>query len=139
MEGLRKRVQPLGQLLKHVAQRPNRRQARGLLKRLPKLVVCLEVGVVAVTRAANNNRAAGYLRLLELLHVEESRIAPAWSRVRSDLGGAPRLYLFSTCRRLIEQLSSAPIAADASDAGECVDPKWEARTVMPLRAPTMGR
>jgi hypothetical protein len=34
------------------------------------------------------------------------------------------LYVFATCRRLIEQLKSAPLAAEGLDAGEAVDPKW---------------
>jgi hypothetical protein len=34
------------------------------------------------------------------------------------------LYVFATCPRLIEQLKSAPLAAEGLDAGEAVDPKW---------------
>jgi hypothetical protein len=37
---------------------------------------------------------------------------------------APRLYVFSTCTHLIDQLKSAPIAAEGADAGEAVDPRW---------------
>lgn len=61
---------------------------------------------------ANNDRTSGYLRLLELLHVEPSRIGPAWSRVRPELEAVPRLYVFRTCERSIEQLKSAPIRID---------------------------
>jgi hypothetical protein len=75
--------------------------------------------------AANNDRRAGYLRLVELLHVEPRRIPPLWSRVPKDVGGAPRLYVVSTCKRLIEQFTSAPVAADGADAGEVIDGKWE--------------
>ncbi len=78
-----------------------------------------------VLRAANNDRQAGYLRLLELLHVEVGRISPAWSRVPANLGGAPHLYVFSTCRHLIEQFHSAPIASDSADLAEAVDRRWE--------------
>ena len=52
---------------------------------------------------ANNDREAGYLRLLELLHVEPNRIPPPWSQVREGAGGAPRIYVFSSCTELIRQ------------------------------------
>src|SRR5438093_6268153 len=55
-----------------------------------------------VLTGANNDRAAGYARLLELLHVVPSRVAPPWAQVREPAGGAPRLYLSSACERLIE-------------------------------------
>jgi hypothetical protein len=74
---------------------------------------------------ANNDRAAGYARLLELLHVEPGRIAPPWAQVRSGVDGAPRLYLFSSCKQLIRQLKSAPVAVDEQLAGEAVDRRWE--------------
>jgi hypothetical protein len=74
---------------------------------------------------ANNDREAGYVRLLELLHVEPDRIPPPWSQVRENVGGAPRLYVFSSCTELIRQLKSAPVAADGQDAGEAVDKRWE--------------
>lgn len=32
--------------------------------------------------------------------------------------------MFSSCRHLIEQLKSAPVAADGVDAGEAIEPKW---------------
>jgi hypothetical protein len=38
---------------------------------------------------ANNDRAAGYLRLCELLHVEPGRIAPPWAPIPGSVGGAP--------------------------------------------------
>lgn len=74
---------------------------------------------------ANHDRAAGYARLLELLHVEPGRIAPRWAQVRSGVEGAPRLYVFASCREVIKQLKSAPVAVDGMDAGEAVDKKWE--------------
>jgi hypothetical protein len=91
---------------------------------------------------ANNDRTAGYLRLLELLHVEPGRIPPAWSRVRPELGGAPRLYVFKSCEHLIEQLKSAPVAEDGADFRECVDSKWESahgHAVASLRYGAMSR
>jgi hypothetical protein len=74
---------------------------------------------------ANNDRAAGYARLLELLHVEPGRIPPPWAQVREGRDGAPRLYVFSTCKELIRQFKSAPIAADELLAGEAVNRRWE--------------
>jgi hypothetical protein len=74
---------------------------------------------------ANNDREAGYLRLLEVLHVEPGRIPPPWASIREGVEGAPRLYVFATCRELIRQLKSAPVAADGIDVGEAVDKKWE--------------
>jgi hypothetical protein len=50
---------------------------------------------------ANNDREAGYLRLLELLHVAPGRIAPPWAQVPSDVGGTPRLYVSRRCKHLI--------------------------------------
>ena len=74
--------------------------------------------------AANNDRAAGYARLLELVHPEPGRPYPSW-HPRHRETGAPRLYVFRTCEHLVAQMRSAPIAKDGSDAGEAVDPKWE--------------
>ena len=73
---------------------------------------------------ANNDRKAGYHRLCELLHLELDRYAPSWASPSSGTGGAPRLYVFSTCRHLIDQFKSAPVAVEGMDAGEIVDPKW---------------
>ncbi len=75
--------------------------------------------------SANNDRRAGYLRLLELIHPELDRIPPPWSQVPRELGAAPRLYIFATCPHLIEQLKNAPIRVDGRDAGEMVDANWE--------------
>jgi phage terminase large subunit len=72
----------------------------------------------------NNDRKAGYLRLCELLHVEAGRIPPGWASIPPHVDGAPRLYVFPACKHLIEQLKSAPVAAEGPDAGEVVDPKW---------------
>lgn len=74
---------------------------------------------------ANNDRRAGYARLLELIHVEPGRIPPRWAQVPESAGGAPRLYVFSTCKNVIAQLKSAPVATEGQDVAEAVDPKWE--------------
>jgi hypothetical protein len=74
---------------------------------------------------ANNDRAAGYTRLLELIHLEPGRVAPPWASVPPSVGGSPRLYLFRSCRQLVRQFQSAPVAVEGIGAGVTVDPKWE--------------
>jgi hypothetical protein len=76
-------------------------------------------------KRANHDRAAGYARMLELLHLdtESERPFPRW-HPRYGETGAPRLYFFSTCKNAIAQMKSAPVAADGLDAGECYDRKW---------------
>jgi hypothetical protein len=73
---------------------------------------------------ANNNRAAGYSRLLELIHPDPKRPYPSW-HPRTGEYGSPRLFVFTSCEHLIAQLKSAPIAKDGFEAGEAVDSKWE--------------
>ena len=65
--------------------------------------------------------------MLELLHVEPGR-----------LGGAPRLYVFRSCRNLIAQLQSAPVAAEGVGAGITVDAKWESGQGHALAAARYG-
>jgi hypothetical protein len=76
-------------------------------------------------RFANNDRVAGYSRLLELIHVVPGRIAPSWARVSAHVGGSPRLFIVRSCVNTIEQLKSAPVASEGPDAGKAVDAKWE--------------
>jgi PBSX family phage terminase large subunit len=73
---------------------------------------------------ANNDRQAGYARVRELLRLDGQRKFPDW-HPRYGEEGAPRLYLFSTCKNLTEQLRSAPISAEGREAGKAVDGKWE--------------
>jgi hypothetical protein len=61
---------------------------------------------------------------LELLHVEPGRIPPPWAQIREGVDGAPRLYVFASCKELVKQIRSAPVAVDGMDAGEAVDKKW---------------
>jgi hypothetical protein len=81
-----------------------------------------EHGVVLAR--ANDDRRAGYSRILELLRQDNGRPAPAWTRLPTHATGAPRLYVFSTCINLIEQMQSAPVAADGPGAGLMIDPNW---------------
>jgi hypothetical protein len=84
-------------------------------------------GVTGLIRA-NNDRAAGYLRLRELLHPEPGRIPPPWARL-ANVAAAPRLYIFEDCTNLIEQLKNAPTTTKGRsvDIGDTVDPDWETR------------
>jgi hypothetical protein len=84
-----------------------------------KASVATEYGEAGISLVpANNDRAVGYARLLELLHVESGRIAPPWAQVREGIDGAPRLYVASSCKELIRQFKSAPVAVDGIDTGE---------------------
>jgi hypothetical protein len=76
------------------------------------------------------------------LHVEPGRIPPPWASIPEGIAGAPRLYVFSTCKELIRQLKSAPVAIDGQDAGEAVDKHWESEhghAVASLRYGAMSR
>ena len=91
---------------------------------------------------ANSDREAGYLRLLELLHVEPGRIPPPWAHVPADVGGAPRCRVLDRCKHLIAQLKSAPVVLDGAHAKEAVDGKWEGdhgHAVAALRYGAMSR
>ena len=62
--------------------------------------------------------------------------------MRDGVNGAPRLYVFASCRNLIDQLKSAPVAEDGVEAGEAVDRKWEGahgHAVAALRYGAMSR
>jgi hypothetical protein len=106
---------------------PSIRAGHGLTSRrgIPASVLTeyLEFGVDWFVMA-NNDRAVGYARLLELVHTEPGRPFPNW-HPKSGQTGAPRLYVFKTCENLIAQMQSAPVAKDGHDAGEAVDAKWD--------------
>lgn len=72
----------------------------------------------------NNDRLAGYARVLELLEPDPARRFPSWHPRYGEFG-APQLYLFSTLKNLAEQIRSAPIAEEGREAGKAVDAKWE--------------
>ncbi len=77
-----------------------------------------------ILSGANNDRAAGYARLLELIHVEEGRLRPEWAPLERATG-SPRLFVFSTCRNLIDQLRSAPVEDEGENFGIAVKGRWE--------------
>jgi PBSX family phage terminase large subunit len=100
--------------------------SHGILKWGRKATVLTEYREHKVTWLvpANNDRVAGYSRLLELVHVDERRPFPSW-HPRFGERGAPRLFLARHCAHTVEQLKSAPVASDGPDAGRAVEGKWE--------------
>jgi hypothetical protein len=111
----------------------------GLLKWGKPASVVTEYAEHGITlTAANNDRAAGYSRLLELFHVEPGRIAPPWSQVPASVGGAPRLYISRRCSNLIDQVRSAPVAQEGVGAGLMVDPKAESSQLHAVAALRYG-
>jgi hypothetical protein len=76
---------------------------------------------------ANNDRQAGYLRLAELIKLDPDRRFPAWHPFAGQQG-SPRLFLFSTCSELAEQLKAAPLEVEGKPlAGEAIAGDWESR------------
>lgn len=76
---------------------------------------------------ANNDRQAGYLRIAELLRLDKGRRFPAW-HLLAGRDEAPRLFVFSTCADLAEQLKAAPLEEEGKPlAGEAIAAGWEGR------------
>lgn len=79
-----------------------------------------------------NDRAAGYVRLAELLHPDPDRTFPYW-HPRAGEKEAPRLYVLDTpdLEPLREQLRDAPLEDPDSPLsrlpGEAVDFTWESK------------
>lgn len=79
---------------------------------------------------ANNDRRAGYLRLSELLRLEDGRRYPSWHHLAGQ-SPAPHAFISERCPNLIEQLQDAPL--ESSEPGptqgphpqEAVAVKWE--------------
>lgn len=92
----------------------------------------------------NNDPAAGRARISELLRPDPDRVFPEWHPRRGEKG-APRLYVFTSCRELAGQLKTAPllpIGTPRKGAGEIVDPAWEGprgHAVAALRYGVMSR
>lgn len=71
----------------------------------------------------NRDRVAGYVRISELLKVEETRMRPAWA---GPGVGSPKLFIVDRCRHVIEQLQDAPLEEpDEPHPGEAVSRRWE--------------
>lgn len=74
---------------------------------------------------ANRDRQAGYVRIAQLLRVDDTRPFPAWHPRAGELG-APKLFVFKRCVALREQLQGAPLEAENEPyPGEAVSRKWE--------------
>jgi hypothetical protein len=85
-----------------------------------------DLGVLGLS-PANNDRQAGFLRLAELLRLDGSRRFPQWHGF-AGRGDAPRLFVFSSCVDLIEQLKAAPLEEEGKPlAGEAIAGGWESR------------
>lgn len=85
-----------------------------------------DLGVLGLS-PANNDRQAGYLRVAELLQRDDARRFPAWHGLA---GGekAPRLFVFSSCTELVEQLRAAPLEEEGKPlSGEAIAGAWESR------------
>lgn len=77
--------------------------------------------------AANNDRRAGFVRVSELLKLDEHRRFPAFSEFAGQ-EGSPRLFIIDTpgTLELREQLADAPLEEDGKPLpGEAVDRDWE--------------
>lgn len=79
---------------------------------------------------AQNDRRAGYARVLEMLKEDEKRRFPAWHPKAGEVG-APRFYVvdFESTKEIVKQLRDAPIEDVESPLsrfpGEAVDMEWE--------------
>lgn len=73
-----------------------------------------------------NDRRAGHVRIASLLRVDEKHRPPRWATHLPEDAGSPRLFVFSQCVHLIEQLKEAPLEEDGKPlAGEAIDRDWE--------------
>jgi hypothetical protein len=57
------------------------------------------------------NADAGFVRIGELRRPDAGHRFPSWHRLAGKLG-SPRLFVFSECVNLIEQLAAAPLEED---------------------------
>lgn len=81
---------------------------------------------IALT-AANNDRRAGFVRISELLKLDEKRRFPQWHPL-AGAAGSPRLFVMDVpgTLELREQLADAPLEEDGKPLpGEAVDRDWE--------------
>jgi len=86
---------------------------------------------ISISRA-NNDRRAGYVRIAELLKLDERHPFPAWHERAGELG-APRLFFFDVpgTLELREQVRWAPLEESETGPyqgpypGEAVARKWE--------------
>jgi hypothetical protein len=93
--------------------------------RQPSVADEFGVAGVPLTKAFTNDRVAGYVRVGQLLTPDETHSFPEWHALAGE-PGAPRIFFFSRCSHLIEQLSSAPLEQlGEPHPGEAVSRRWE--------------
>jgi hypothetical protein len=93
---------------------------------------------------ANEDRAAGFVRIRELLRPDPDRAFPDWYEKRVGEKGSPRLFVDrERCPRLAEQLASAPLEeGDEPFPRSAVSRRWEAASgglVAALRYAVLSR
>jgi hypothetical protein len=71
-----------------------------------------------------NDRREGYARVLEQIRPDPGRYFPEWHPRRGEKG-SPRLFVFSRCANVIDQLQSARVKPEGADSLDIVDPEWE--------------
>jgi hypothetical protein len=76
---------------------------------------------------ANENRAAGFVRIRELLRPDPDRLFPGWYEKRVGEKDSSRLFIDrERCPRLVEQLASAPLEEDDEPyPRSAVSRRWE--------------
>jgi hypothetical protein len=93
------------------------------------------------TLEADEDRAAGFTRIRELLRCDPDHPFPEW-HARKGEPGSPRLFL-AGCRLLVDQLSSAPLEADDEPhPRSAVSRRWESSAgglVVALRYAVLSR
>lgn len=74
---------------------------------------------------ANDGRPAGFVRLRELLRLDEGRRFPSW-HPRAGEPGAPGLFIASNCRELAEQIAAARLEEDDEPLPRAaISQRWE--------------
>lgn len=87
---------------------------------------------IRLSKALTNDRRAGYIRVSEMLKLDEARVAPPWSRI-AGTPASPRLFVMDHCKNVISQLKEAPLGEDGPGPlhdrfpGEVVAEGWESR------------
>lgn len=111
---------------------PDIRQKRGITDYLGhEVTIESQFAAHGITfAAAQTDRRAGYMRVAELLRVDEQRRFPEW-HPRAGQMGAPKLFIVECAgtEPLVRQLRDAPLESPDSPLsrwpGEAVDQRWE--------------
>ena len=71
--------------------------------------------------AGQNDRRAGYQRILELLHPDPERFFPEWHPKRGQ-AGSPRLFATTRCEHLVEQFPGCVAEGGGQGRARCRRP-----------------